>query len=144
MEPRHGGLVKLASPSLVQFVVLEALEAIHGHRGLLTRELLLEIVSVRVELIDHVVDFVDVLLERVLLLLYFSVPLLCKQPFDVGLGLVRIVKHLEEGSAVLAGQHICLHLHQSTLLVEELFSDNVRPKVGLYHERGCQIGRAHV
>ena len=88
-------------------------------------ELLLEIVCICVELANHIVNFVDVGLQGIFLRLYLLVPDLREQSLDVGLRLIRISKHLEISTSVLPSQDIGLCFHNSALLHEEIFSDDV-------------------
>ena len=55
-----------------------------------TREVVFEVISTLMELSNHVINLPNMTLQVVLLLLDPLVPYLCKQAFNVRLGLARI------------------------------------------------------
>ena len=74
------------------------------------------------------------MLESILLILDLLVPDHGEEAFDVGLSFVGVSKHLKVGPAELPCQDIRLALHQSILLFEELFSNDIGTPAGLYHQ----------
>lgn len=101
--------------------------------GLLSWELVLKFVCIAIELSDHIINFLDVMLQSVLLIFYLFVPDHSQVSLDVSLSSVRISKHLKVGSAELPRQNVSLSLHEGVLLAEELFANYVGTEARLDH-----------
>lgn len=91
---RHRSLRQIAILCFIELILLKVLQMVVMHRGLLAWELVRKVLSVRIELPNHVVDFGDVVLQSVLLVLNLLVPDLSEMALDVRLGLIGVSKHL--------------------------------------------------
>jgi hypothetical protein len=89
---------------------------LYGLTGdLLVGELVLELISIKVELGNHLIDLLDVRLKPLFGLLDALVPEHCVESLDVLLGDEGVCPQLQVGTAGLAGKHVSLTFHEGVL-----------------------------
>jgi len=112
MKLRDIGRLNVSLSCLEHLILFEVLKMRVRCRCRMSRELLLELIGIQIELLNHLVDVFNVVFEVVFRVFDSLVPQHCEVPLDVGLSDRCVGHHLKVGSSHLSCKNEGLALHQ--------------------------------